>query len=215
MIILLLGPQGSGKGTQAKLLSDSLSYFYLDMGSTLRDMAKSDPLIDETINKNGAMVSSKLAFAVLKKTLGETIDSIPGVVLDGFPRNEEQLTLLNSWLSTFGKRLDLAFFLAIDRVESIRRLSARRICNQCGKIYNLITNPPQDPEKCECGGALEQRPDDTPPAIENRLKVYEETTAPLVKKLDEDGLLTRIDGTKSITDIAEEILAKVNEKGSN
>lgn len=204
MNILILGPQGSGKGTQVKILSERLGFFSFESGNFLREKAESDPRIDEIINKRGELLPDEETFSLVRDYLKEKAPTLDNFILDGYPRSLKQYQLLVDWLKEEGKRIDLAILLNISDKEAVRRLSARVVCEKCGTVYNLITNPPPG-DKCECGGRLIQRPDDKPGAIEKRLQAYHTTTAPLIEILKKDGILVEVDGERSIETVAEDL----------
>lgn len=197
MNVIILGPQGSGKGTQARLLSEKLGLFYFESGDFLRERARADSRIDEIINKKGELLPDEETFTLVRDFLKEKTQNLDGLLLDGYPRSLKQYQFLKDWLTDEGKKIDLAIFLTISDAESIRRLSARVICPKCGTVYNLITNPPPG-GKCKCGGDPVQRSDDTPEAIKKRLEQYHETTSPLIEVLKKDGILVEVDGERPI-----------------
>ncbi len=195
MNIILLGPQGSGKGTQARLLAQKLGFYYIETGECLREIAKNNPEIDRIINKEGKLLPDELTFSFIKRHLEEKAPQADNLLFDGYPRTLKQYQLLNSWLKEKGRRIDLAIFLSISEEESIRRLSARRMDKVTGKVYNLITNPPGPeipPEN------LIQRQDDTPELIRKRLEEYRQTTAPLIKVFEQEGILRKVEGERPI-----------------
>lgn len=208
MNILLMGPQGSGKGTQAEILLEKLGLSCVEMGGILREAAKKDAKLDKIVNVEGKLVPDEMALKLVIEKIKKISPQKDGILFDGFPRSVAQYEMLSSWLGNFEKKIDVAILIDIPDKESIRRLSARRKCAKCGKIWNLVTTPkPPSPDKCECGGELTQRKDDTPEAISNRLKAYHETTGALAKFLEEKGLLVKVDGTKSIEGVTYDILA--------
>jgi adenylate kinase len=211
MNIIFLGPQGAGKGTQARLLAEKLNLFYLESGSFLRKVASRDPRVDKIINKKGRLLPDSETFNLIKDYLEEERPDWQGVVFDGYPRSIPQYELLKAWLGEKGAKIDMAILIYISDEESVRRLSARRICEACGEVYNLITNfPPKD--GCKCGGKLVQRPDDRPEAIVERLKEYKKTTEPLIEVFEKEGILTKVDGERPIETISEEILGIVTRR---
>jgi len=206
MNILLLGPQGSGKGTQAKLLVKSFDLFYIESGEILREAAKTSPVIDRLINKEGKLVPDDVTFTLVMDKIEKGKPQKDGILFDGFPRSVSQYQMLSDWLKDSGKKIDLAVLIDISKEESIKRLSGRRVCASCGKIWNLVTSPkPPQPDKCDCGGNLIQRQDDMPEAIETRLKDYGKVTGPLVKMLDDQGILFKVGGEHPIDLIYKEI----------
>lgn len=131
-------------------------------------------------------------------------------MLDGFPRTPGQFERIKKYFKEKGTRLDRAIALEVSEEISIQRLSSRRICEKCGTIYNLITNPPPG-EKCECGGNLVQREDDTPGAIKRRLALYRQRTEPLIGLLEKEGILIRVNGEREIEEISKDTVGKIKE----
>lgn len=213
MNIIILGPQGSGKGTQTKLLAKKLNLYYFESGKFLRGLAKTDKTIDERINKKGELLPDEEVFSLVSDYLNEKIPAANNLIMDGYPRSIRQYELLEDWLKQRGAKIDKAILLEISEKESIRRLSARRMCEKCGQIYNLITNPP--PEKgCSCGGNLIQREDDTRKSVIKRLAAYNKVTKPLVEQLENQGILERVDGERPIKTIFEDILSRLGRNGN-
>ena len=211
MNIIILGPLGSGKGTQARFLAERLNLFYFETGKFLRELAKSNPSIDERINKKGELVPDKEMFSLLTKHLEDKAPGRENLLLEGYPRSVKQYELLKGWLAEKGQKIDKAILLEISEKESVRRISARRIDRKTGKIYNLITNPPDlnvDRKN------LYQRPDDKPEAIKKRLTWYKDSVLPLVGVFEKEGILEKVDGERPIKVIFEDIMArlKVDEK---
>lgn len=211
MNLIILGPQGSGKGTQASLLAKEFKLFYYDNGRYLRKVAKNDPKIDRLINKEGKLLSDKLVISLATDYIEKHSSSRDNLLLDGLPRSVKQYEMLSKWLAETEKEIDYAVLLEISEEESIKRLSARRICEECGEIYNLITNPPLK-NGCKCGGELIQRKDDKPEAIRQRLKLYHQTTEPLIKIYEREGVLVRVDGERPIDVIFEDIMSQLRKK---
>lgn len=205
MNIIIFGPQASGKGTQARLLSEKLGLFYFESGDFWREKAKSNPRIDEIINKKGELLPDEETFSLVRDFLKKKAPSPDNLLLDGYPRSLKQYELLKNWLSQEGKKINLAILLTISDEEAVRRLSARVVCERCGTVYNLITNPAPD-GKCKCGGNLVQRSDDKPEAIKRRLEAYHKVTAPLTNVLKKEGILVEVDGERPINVISTDLL---------
>ena len=211
MNIIILGPQGSGKGTQAKLLVDKLGLYNFESGDFLREVAKSNSMIDRLINQKGVLLPDGVVFSLVSEFLEQKVPTRDNILFDGYPRSIKQYDLLKDWLSESGTKINFSIFIDIREKESIRRLSARRICIKCGNVYNLITNPPPG-KSCECGGDLIQRTDDMADAISERLKEYKKTTHPLIEFLEKEGILIKVDGEKPIDEIFADIIAKIENK---
>ncbi len=209
MNIVLIGPQGSGKGTQGELLRKNFKLFHFEVGGFLRKLAKKEKRLDEIINKKGELLPDEEVFKYTVEYLGQKVPERDGILFDGFPRSIKQYTLLKKWLSEKGKKINYAVFLDVSEEISIKRLSSRRICLKCGKIYNLITNPPPKNEQCVCGGKLIQRKDDSPDAIKKRLELYRKNTEPLLKILKKDGILLRVNAEEKIDKIFQDILKRI------
>ncbi|PXF59600.1 MAG: adenylate kinase [Candidatus Methanogaster sp.] len=207
--IILLGPPGSGKGTQAKLLAERTHAPHISTGDILR-AAKGTELGDrasEYMNR-GELVPDSVLIAIVEDRLAKP-DCASGGILDGYPRTIPQADALNRILSELNMRIDLVINIDVPDDRLIARLSARRVC-ECGATYQLTFNPPQVGGVCDlCGGALYQRDDDTEESVRNRLLVYKRETQPLIDYYENLGLLTTIDGSGSIEEISGEIYAHV------
>jgi len=207
--IILLGPPGSGKGTQAKLLAERTRAPHISTGDILR-AAKGTELgnrASEYMNR-GELVPDPILIAMIEDRLAKP-DCRSGCILDGYPRTTPQADALNRILSGLDLRIDLVINIDVPDDRLITRLSARRVC-ECGATYQLTFNPPKKEEVCDlCGGALYQRDDDTEESVRNRLLVYKRETKPLIDYYENLGLLTTIDGSGSIKEISGEIYAHV------
>jgi len=213
MIIIFLGPPGSGKGTQAKLLHQKLGGFYFEGGDVLRRKAEENNSlgrkIKEVIYHQGRLVSDSLIKKILEDWLvGKDIKK--GIIFDGFPRSLGQYRILKEILFKNGEKITKVIFLKVSEPVLVSRLSSRRICPKCGLEFNLVTNPPKKDETCDsCGAKLIQRADDAPEVIKARLNTYFEKTQPLVELTRKEGILEEIDGERKIEEIHREILRRI------
>lgn len=211
MNILILGPQGSGKGTQAKMLADKYGLFYFESGEVLRNLAKKDKKLDEIVNKIGVLVPDPQMFLIATGYLETHAPTRDNILMEGYPRSQRQYFLIKGWLAEKGKSINCAIFLEISEEESIRRLSARREDPATGKIYNLITEPPPAQVSLD---TLVQREDDKPEAIKARLNAYKKSTLPLVSQLKREGILFAVNGERPIEVIFDEISEIVERRTS-
>jgi len=217
MNLVLLGPQASGKGTQAEKLAEKFNLAYVEMGGILRKIAHQNSSlgskINELINIKGVLVPDKLIFQVMNDYLGR-IEILKGIIFDGFPRVISQARYLEKFLTKKGQKIDLAIYLTLPRKETFKRLAGRRICEKCGKVYNLLTAPPKREGICDlCGGKLIVRPDETPEKIKRRLEEFEKQTKPLIKFYKEKGILEEVDGNQPIEVVFEDILSRLAKRG--
>ena len=200
MKILLIGPAGSGKGTIGEMVSDYLNIPQVSLGHILREVPESHQWyrkINEQMDE-GVLVDQDKAATLLKEEL-EKEKYTGGFVLDGWFRSMENVRL-------YVPEIDKAFYLSIPRDESVKRLTSRRTCEECGDIYNIHFSPPREAEICdECGGKLRQRDDDTLEAINERLDIFEEETVPVIEYLKEKGILIEINGLGSPQEVFERV----------
>ncbi len=211
MRIILLGPPGAGKGTQAKFIAQKLAIPQISTGDILRENVKNNTELGkkakEFINK-GTLVPDTIMIELVKNRVKEE-DCKNGYILDGFPRTIAQAEGLEKALGE--EKIDAVLFVNVSDVVIIERLSLRRICKNCGAIYHLKYNPPQKDGECDkCGGELYQRDDDKEETIKNRLKVYREQTEPLVDYYRKKDILFEIDGEKSVEEVNKEISEILN-----
>lgn len=206
--ILIMGPQGSGKGTQSRLLAKKLKIISISMGDILRQEIKEKTKIGRMIEpylKSGELImpeiNNKLVIGRLRKK-----DAIKGFALDGYPRTLEQAKFIDKKIK-FTHVIDVS----ISDPEAVRRLSGRITCRKCGAVYHIKYNPPKKKNICdECGGELFVREDDYFKAIKERLKIYHQQTLPVLKHYKKQGILFDIDGEQSIEAVHNDILKIFN-----
>lgn len=210
MKIVILGPQGSGKGTQATLLSKKLGIHTISTGQLLRDEAiKNTPFgrkIKSIIDK-GRLVPDDWVLKLLMERIKKR-DCKKGFILDGHPRNKYQLEDLKRNI-----KVDIAFLLNISDKEAIKRLSARRQCKKCGTIYNLITFKPKKSGKCDnCDSRIVQRADDKPAAIKRRLQIFNKDTRAVFDYFLKNKMLIEINGEQSVDKVHKDIMKELKKR---
>jgi adenylate kinase len=202
--VVLLGPPGAGKGTQAKLLQEMFQGCQISTGDILRKaVAEKTPLGKEAASyiDRGTLVPDDVILNLVGHRIKEK-DCANGFLLDGFPRTVAQADGLQQILQSLGQELDGVLSVQVPPQVIVQRLSGRRTCKDCGAMYHVAFSPSKKGGVCDhCDGALYQRNDDSPETIENRLKVYEEQTAPLVNYYRERSLLRELDGVGSVEEI--------------
>lgn len=207
MNIILLGPPGAGKGTQAKKIQEYYSLPHISTGDMLRENINNNTSLGikaKSYMSRGELVPDELLITIIKDRLSKK-DCSKGFLLDGYPRTIPQADALQMILTESGKKLDAVLNISVDDEELIKRLSGRRMC-KCGASYHIVFNPPEKDEICDlCKGKLYHRDDDKPGAIRNRLIVYKKQTQPLIEYYNNKGVLRTIDGGKDISGIFEEI----------
>ena len=211
MILIISGPQGSGKGTQAELIAYKLSLFHMESGEMLRKMALTDSRIRK-MQDEGIIVPDKETLSYIDGYISEHHGKFEELIFDGYPRNINQYELMKKWLDSRSTKIDNLLYLQISDDVAVERLSARRVCDKCKEVYNLVTNPPPK-SGCKCGGKLIQRHDDNPVAIKKRLKVYHQQTEPMLSVVRKDTILIEIDGERPIDVIFKDILKKLGKDG--
>ncbi|WP_027309144.1 adenylate kinase [Caloramator sp. ALD01] len=208
MKIVLLGPPGAGKGTQAKLIVQKYNIPHISTGDIFRKNIKEmTPLgikAKEYIDK-GQLVPDELTVEIVKDRIKED-DCKNGFLLDGFPRTVAQADALNDVLADLGTKLDYVINIKVDENNLIERLSGRRVCPKCGASFHVVFNPPKVEGVCDyCGAEVIQRADDSEETVKNRLSVYNKQTQPLIDYYTKNGLIKNINGEQDINDVFEEI----------
>ena len=210
MKLILLGPPGAGKGTQAKMLVERFAIPQIATGDILRGAVQAaTPLGVQAkgFMDAGALVPDEVVIGIVRERLQEA-DCLSGFILDGFPRTVAQADALQSTLAGLGRQLDRVVSLTVDTEALVLRLTGRRTCRACGRGFHVAFDPPRSAASCDaCGGELYQRDDDQEATIRRRLSVYAEQTAPLIAYYREAGLLIELDGMQPIPVVQEEILA--------
>jgi len=210
--LILFGPPGAGKGTQAERLERDFQLPFISTGDMLRGNVKNETDLGKKAKQfmdAGDLVPDDLIVAMAGERLQHK-DAQDGFILDGFPRTLEQAGALDKQLSGVGRRVTAALLIDVPDDDVIRRLSGRRMCVKSGHNYHVEFDPPKHEGVCDQDGSrLVQRDDDKPEVIENRLKVYHEQTEPLVEHYDEQGLMRRIDGTRPAAEVHDHIRAVI------
>ena len=202
--VVLLGSPGAGKGTQAKLLAQALGTPHVSSGDLFRDhLSRNTELgtLARGYMERGDLVPDDVTVGMVVERIGRA-DCRDGVILDGFPRTLSQAVALDDALGERGQQVMVVPLIQVTDEEATRRLIARRVCRDCGAVYNLIFKPPRVEGVCDaCGGELYQRDDDNPETVHNRLYTYYKETSPLIGYYFAKGLLTEISGEQAIEDV--------------
>ncbi len=211
--VIIMGPQGAGKGTQAVAVAPRLGLAHVATGDLFREAMASDTDLGNEVRSyydRGALVPDDLTIRMLMARVDDVLRADPnlrGMLLDGFPRNQVQAEALDSALRERGDRLAAVVHVDVPRDILMDRLTGRLICPSCGATYHRIFNPPKEEGVCDvCGSTLIQRSDDTPDAVERRLSIYYEQTAPVLAYYRNAGLLIDIDGDRPIDEVSASII---------
>ncbi len=212
MDLILFGPPGAGKGTQAQFLVESLAVPQVSTGDILRAAVKAGTelgLKAQAIMQQGGLVSDEIVLGIVAERL-EQADCAAGFILDGFPRTIPQAEQLELILQKLGRSIQAVVSLEVEYEEIVKRLSGRRSCSSCGKGYHLQFDPPAKSGECSvCGAALFQREDDKEDTVRNRLAVYDAQTAPLKQFYLQKQLLKPVVGSGAIAEVQQRILASL------
>lgn len=209
MQIILMGPPGAGKGTQAAELVKNLGIPQISTGDMFRAAVKEGTELGKKAAecmKSGALVPDEVTIGIVKERLSKE-DCAKGFILDGFPRTVEQADALEKILSDLNLKLDKVLNIHVPAEDLIERAVGRRICKKCGATYHVKFNPSKGKECEKCGGELYQRADDNAETMKNRLSVYEESTRPLIEYYKKLGKYTEIDGRQAIDKVTAELIA--------
>jgi len=208
--LVLVGPPGAGKGTQAQFIASHLAVPKISTGDIFRaNVSRGTPLGHEAKRymDAGDLVPDEITIAMVRDRLGED-DTRDGFLLDGFPRNEAQAEVLGEILDEMATPLSVVLELVVDDDEVVRRLSGRRTCSECAHVWHILFDPPAQEGVCDhCSGKLFQRDDDREETIRHRLEVYAEQTSPLIGYYAARGLLEGIDATGPLEDVTARAVA--------
>jgi adenylate kinase len=210
--MILMGPPGAGKGTQAQLLQERFDVPHVSSGDLLRSAVKRKTTMGVQAKRfmdRGELVPDDILLGAIEERLNRN-DCAKGFIVDGFPRTVVQADALTAMLAKGGARIDHVASLIVPREEVVKRLSGRRTCRDCGALYHIIFDPPSNAGICnKCNGELYQRDDDQEDTILARLDVYDRQTAPVVALYREHGLLREVDGVGSQDQVFARVLARV------
>jgi adenylate kinase len=216
MRLVLVGPPGAGKGTQAQFISSHLSVPKISTGDIFRANVSEGTELGQQAKKfmdAGDLVPDEVTIAMVRDRLTED-DARKGFLLDGFPRTVPQAENFDAILSDGAAELDVVLELVVDDDEVVRRLSGRRTCHNCGHIWHVDFDPPRTEGICDiCGGELFQRDDDMAETVRHRLEVYYEQTSPLVGYYAEHGILVGIDAMGPVDDVTDRAIAALRPFG--
>lgn len=210
MNILIMGPPGAGKGTQAEVIIGEFGIPHISTGDAFRLAIKQGTPVGikakEYIDQ-GLLVPDDVTVGIVRERLQQS-DCEKGFLLDGFPRTLSQAEALDQLLTELGRKLDHVVNLKVDRDKLLARLTGRRICKSCGSTYHVLFNPPKQEGVCDkCGGELYQRSDDNEESVGTRLDEYITKTAPLLNFYEQQGLLREVDGELEIDTVSKEIVS--------
>ena len=210
MRLVLLGPPGAGKGTQAHYLTERLSIPKISTGDMLRDAADDGTRVGlegKQFYAKGRLVPDEMVLDLVKARLRDD-DTHGGYLLDWFPRTVFQAQSFDQWLDEHGQRLTAVVDIRVPDDEIVQRISSRRVCPPCHESYHLVSRPPRVAEVCDvCGHELCQREDDRPEVVRERLRIYHERTEPVLNYYCDQDLVVAIDGERPVPEVTQTIIA--------
>lgn len=211
MNLIIFGPQGSGKGTQADLLSEKYNLQHIETGQIFREIAREDSFLGKQIkalNEQKEMIPDEITVEVLKQYL-EKVPAERGVILDSAPRTMGQIEPVETMLEAIGRKLDKAIYITLPYEESVARITKRYACTLCYRHFVLGKDIDSPEDACPtCGGPIMQRGDDTPDGIAKRLKTFYEVTIPVVDQYRDRGMLVEVDGNQGVQKVFADIINK-------
>ncbi len=214
--LILLGPPGAGKGTQASRIAAEYAIPHISTGDILRGAVKNQTpmgLEAKRYMDAGDLVPDEVVIGIVKDRLQES-DTAGGFLMDGFPRTILQAEALNAALDSLGRSVTKTLVILVDEEDLVRRLSGRRICRACQAPFHVMFNQPKEEGVCDvCGGELYQRDDDNEVTVRHRLATYRKQTEPLIEYYDRAGFVARIDGAKAPEQVYEEIRSALGPSG--
>lgn len=215
MHLILLGAPGSGKGTQAGIIAETLGISHVASGDLFRSAVNRGDALGEEVKsymEKGLLVPDEITIKMIMERISEP-DCVKGFMLDGFPRTLDQAEALDRAMEEKGGKIDQVFYINVSTDELVRRLSGRFICRDCQAPYHAVSSPPRSPGKCDrCDGELYQRADDTPETVKKRIEVYLAETAPLIEYYKAAGKLVEIDGEGEIDSISKSLVKAIDKK---
>jgi adenylate kinase len=214
--LVLLGPPGAGKGTQAALLTKAYDLLHISTGDMLREEVKEASEIGQKIQKymsSGELVPDEIVTQSVIDRMSRP-DAVRGIILDGYPRTRVQAQTLDRLLKQEKRSLDMVLYFRTSEDVAVQRLSGRRVCPKCDKNYHVTNMPPEKEGTCDiCGVELQQREDDRPETVRNRLSVYEQRTKDLIEYYRQKSLLREVDGDIAAEQLFEDIDALFRREG--
>ena len=215
MHILLMGPPGAGKGTQAAKLVEKFGIPHISTGDMFRAAVKEGTPLGKQAKEcmdGGQLVPDSITIGIVKERLAKA-DCCQGFILDGFPRTIDQADALDRTLVELGIKLDRVINITVPDGELVRRMTGRRVCKSCGATWHVTFHPPQNSDVCDkCGGMIHQRDDDKEETVVKRLTVYSAQTKPLIEYYQDKGLYTEIDGQQDIEDVFDDVVCSIRSR---
>lgn len=216
MRILLMGPPGAGKGTQADFLKSAMGIPHISTGDMFRKAVTEGTKLGleaKSYMDSGQLVPDSVTIGIVKERLSQD-DCSQGFLLDGFPRTIPQAEALDKTVAELMIKLDAVVNIIVPREDLIARLTGRWVCKKCGATYHLLFNPPKNDKQCDvCGETLYQRDDDKEETVVKRLDVYDRQTMPLIEYYREKGLLLEIRGDKAVAEVTQDIMDALKRGG--